>query len=348
MRVHLPGLVHRDPCPDWEPCAYTGKIFRLAKMLAVHGHEVYVYGGSDTATAGIDVAVISAAERAGWFGDTDWNSSVFNEFDPAHASWATFNARTIDAIRERLEPGDIIGLTMGAAQAALAQAFPTHVIAEVGVGYEGVVAGTHRCYESHAWMHYMWGRTGVTDGRLYDCVIPNSYDPTDYEPSRYRDDYLLYLGRMTPRKGLAVVAELAKHHQVVTAGPGDERVPGAEHVGVVRGAEKTRLLARARALISYSLYVEPFGGVAAEAMLCGVPVIASPFGAYSETIKHGETGFVCHTLADVLRAAKDVDRLDERKIRDWALGRFTLGVAARRYDEWLTRLAGLYREGWYG
>lgn len=348
MRIHLPGLVHRDPCPDWEPCAYSGKTLRLASMLVAHGHEVFVYGGPDTATAGTDVVVISADERAGWFGTTDWNTHVFNEFDSTHPSWATFNERTIEAIKERLEPGDIIGLTMGSVQAALTRVFPDHVIAEVGVGYEGVINGTHRCYESEAWRHYLWGKNGVTDGRWYDTVIPNAFDLDDYQFRADHDGYLLFMGRLTPRKGLEVVAELAKHHKVITAGQGEERIPGVEHVGVVRGTEKAALLAGARAVLVPTFYIEPFGGVAVEAMLSGTPVIASPFGAFSETVADGVSGFRCSTLGEFRVAADRVDDLDPKTIRQWAVDRYTLEVAAPQYDVWLRRLAGLYDKGWYG
>lgn len=348
LRIHLPGLVHRDPGPAWEPCAYTGKIWRLATMLAGAGHEVFVYGGPRTDTAGTDVTVVTADERADWFGDETWENTVFNEFDPAHPSWSTMNRHVVDAIGERIEPGDIIGLTMGSAQAPIADAFPAHVVAEVGVGYEGILPSTHRCYESEAWRHYLWGKHGVTDGRWYDTVIPNAFDPAEYAFSTDKDDYLLYLGRMTPRKGLEVVAELAKHHRVITAGQGDERVPGAEHVGVVRGVEKAELLAAARAVLVPTIYIEPFGGVAVEAMLSGTPVITSPFGAFSETVADGISGFRCHTLDQFLRATGPaLDDLDPKDIREWAADRYTLTAVARQYDRWLCRLATLYGEGWY-
>lgn len=348
MRIHLVAPVpHRDIVDDWEPDAYVGKVLRLATMLTRLGHDVHLYAGPRTdAEVAELVTVVTDDDRHTWFGDETWDETVFNEFDPAHPSWAAVNARTAAAITDRLEPTDLIFLTMGSAQAPIRQAFPGHVVAECGVGYEGVVPGTHRCYESLAWMHWIWGRTGVSDGRFFDTVIPNFFSPDDYEPSGFKDDYLLFMARNTPRKGVEVVAELAKHHRVVTAGQGGP-IPGCEHAGVVKGAEKARLLARARALISYSLYVEPFGGVAAEAMLCGTPVIATPFGAYSETVADGETGFLCHTLAEVLAAAKRVDRLDGRAIRQRALARFTVGAAAPRYDRWIERLATLYDRGWY-
>lgn len=345
--VHLPGLVHRDPCPAWEPCAYSGKIWRLARMLVDHGRDVYVYGGPDTDTAGTDVTVLTADDRARWFGDETWENTVFDQFDPASAPWTTMNVRVAANIRDRLEPGDIIGLTMGSAQATIAQAFPGQVVAEVGVGYEGIVNGTHRCYESEAWRHWLWGKHGITDGRWYDTVIPNAFDPADYIFGADKGDYLLFMGRLTPRKGLEVVAELAKHHKVLTAGQGDP-IPGVEHLGVLKGAEKAALLSDARAVIVPTFYIEPFGGVAVEAMLSGTPVITSPFGAFSETVADGVSGFKCATLAEFKQAAFEVEGLDPKTIRRWAEERYTLEVVALQYDRWLRRLATLYGEGWYG
>jgi hypothetical protein len=346
VRVHIPGLVHRDANSQWEPDAYVGKIWRLCRMLTEQGHEVFHYAGQAADTAVTDVEVINNDDRRSWFGGETWASTVFNEFDPAHPSWTTMNTRAVEAIGERLEPGDIIGLTMGSAQHTIAEAFPGHVVAEMGVGYEGVLPRTHRCYESEAWRHWLWGKHGVTDGRWFDTVIPNAFDPADYTVNADKDDYLLFMGRLTARKGLEVVAELAKHHRVLTAGQG-EPVAGAEHLGVVRGAAKADLLAGARAVLVPTFYIEPFGGVAVEAMLSGTPVLTSPFGAFSETVADGISGFRCSTLGEFLEAAERVDELDPKSIRRWAEDRYTLAVAGPQYGRWLERLSSLYARGWY-
>lgn len=347
MRVHLVGLVHRDPNPNWAPCAYTGKIWRLARMLVERGHDVFVYGGPDTDTAGTDITVVDSEDRRRWFGDETWENTVFNEFDSTSAPWATFNSRTALAMANLAEAGDVVFLTMGRAQQPVQAAFPHLLVAECGVGYEGILADTPKCFESYAWMHYIWGKTGVTDGRWFDTVIPNSFDPADYAFSTDKDDYLLYMGRMTDRKGLEVVTELAKHHRVITSGQGDDRVPGAEHVGVVRGVEKAELLAAARAVLCPTKYIEPFGGVAVEAMLSGTPVISSPFGAFTETVADGISGYRCHTLDQFRRAVHALGDLDPKTVREWALDRYTLEAAAPQYDRWLRRLATLYGAGWY-
>lgn len=348
MRVHLVGLVHRDANPDWEPDAYVGKLWRLARMLAATGHEVFVYGGPNSDTAGTDVTVVTADDRARWFGDEDWADTVFNTFDPGSAPWMAMNSRVAVAIAERIGPLDIIGLTMGASQAAIQQAFPHHVVCEVGVGYSGVLGNTPRCFESEAWRHFIYGQSGADpDGRYFDTVIPNAFDSDDYHLAT-KDDYLLFLGRLTERKGLEVVRHLAERYRVVTAGQG-EPLEGVEHLGVVRGKEKAALLAGARAVLCPSVYVEPFGGVAVEAMLSGTPVIASPFGAFSETVVEGMSGWRCHTLAEFAAAAEQAFTLDHYSavsFRQFAM-RYSLDAVAPRYGQWLDRLQTLYGAGWY-
>ncbi len=51
-------------------------------------------------------------------------------------------------------------------------------------------------------------------------------------------------------------------------------------------------LARAWALVAPSLWPEPFGMVAPEALIRGVPVIATDHGGFAATVEDGETGFL--------------------------------------------------------
>jgi hypothetical protein len=348
MRIHLAAPTpHRDINADWCPDAYVGKAFRLVRMLTDQGHHVTLYGGHGDDTAATEhVTVVTGEDRGRWFGDTDWETEVFNQFDPVSAPWMVFNSRTAVAMAERIEPTDIIGLTMGSAQAAIQQAFPNHVVCEVGVGYEGVLSNTHRCFESEAWRNYIYGRTGVDDGRWFDVSIPNAVDPDDFIFRADHDGYLLFIGRHTARKGLEIVAEISKHHRVITAGQGGP-IPGIEYRGVVRGREKAELLAGARAVLVPTQYIPPFEGVNVEAQISGTPVITSPFGAFHETVADGITGFRCHTLNQFLRAVGALDDLDPKTIREWAMDRFTLDVCARQYDRWINRLTTLYDKGWY-
>jgi uncharacterized protein (UPF0335 family) len=94
-------------------------------------------------------------------------------------------------------------------------------------------------------------------------------------------------------------------------------------------------------------YVEPFGNVAVEAQGCGTPVISTDWGAMTETVEHGKTGFRCRTFRQFVEAAENVGTLDPCYIRRRAINTYSLGVIGRRYDEYFRRLLTLWGEGWY-
>jgi glycosyltransferase involved in cell wall biosynthesis len=73
---------------------------------------------------------------------------------------------------------------------------------------------------------------------------------------------------------------------------------------------------RAKALIYYSTYIEPCGHAPIEAQFCGTPVITSNYGAFTETILHGITGFRAHTMDELYWAGNNVDKLNPADCRD--------------------------------
>ncbi len=179
-------------------------------------------------------------------------------------------------------------------------------------------------------------------------MIPNSFDFSEFTFQTNPDDYVLYLGRMTPRKGMNTVQAISdRGHRVITAGQGAERINGAEHVGVVTGATKRNLIAGARAVLVPTDYLEPFGGVAVEAMMSGVPAITTDWGAFTETVHHGVSGFRCRTLGEFLGAIDAAPLLDKHDIRDYARARFSTSVAGKMYDRYFAQILELDRNGWY-
>lgn len=345
MTIHLLGLPQTQTTKFWSTCAFTQKVLTLAAMLHRAGRDCIVYSGEENeAPCREHVTVVTEADRERWFGDETYTDRVFDRWAATDPCWVEMCANMVAAIRERAEPGDVLSLTMGLAYKPVADAVSMLAV-ELGIGYEASFSG-FRVFESHAWMHHTYGRQGIDDGRYFDAVIPNAFDPADFEFRADKDDYLLFLGRHTARKGLAVVQELAKHHRIVTAGQ-EGPLDGCEYAGVVRGRDRAELLAGARALLAPTGYIEPFGGVAVEAQLSGTPVIGSPWGAFPETVAEGVTGFLPHTLGGLLDAADQVAELDPHVIRDRALSLYSLDAVAPLYDRYLDRLATLHGDGWY-
>ncbi len=107
--------------------------------------------------------------------------------------------------------------------------------------------------------------------------------------------YALIASRLAPEKGLDVAIEAARRARValVIAGEGPERAlleaqaRGADirFVGRVDRAQLARLRAGAAIALVPSRSAETFGLAAAEAMACGLPVVASRVGALGELLE---------------------------------------------------------------
>jgi glycosyltransferase involved in cell wall biosynthesis len=324
VRFHVVGL----PFESSPACAYEGKVVRFVRMMRARGHTVIHY---EVLPDEIDPA---------------------RSFVPGSSSWRAMNDRVIGQIRENAEPTDFICLIAGLCQKPIADAFPTMQAIEFGVGYGGTFAD-FRVFESHAWMHTVYGAQsggdahGI-DGRFYDAVIPNYFDVEDFPAGDGDGGYFLFIGRLIERKGAHIAAEVCRRLGVplIVAGEGDPPDYGT-YIGLVGPAERARLMGGARALFVPTLYVEPFGGVAVEAMLCGTPVITTDWGAFTETVVDGVTGFRCRTFAEFLEAAGCADELDRDAIRQRAVERYSLEAVAPMYERYFTRLSALWGAGWY-
>jgi glycosyltransferase involved in cell wall biosynthesis len=357
VRLHLVGFPHTRVTPDFATCAYTQKVAKLQRMAATHGWELTVYAteGSDDA-----VACLSDAERTGIFGPDDPNNLPAW---PSDEQWATFNARAVREIRERAEPHDLLLLAAGWSQRQVQAELPHLICLEPGVGYEGILHVSHCAFESAAWMHHVYGLKAIRDGRWFDRVIPNYFDPDDFPyVSDGSGEYLLYVGRLIGRKGVGTAVDIAKAtgRQLRIAGPGaithgagtivmNEGVMNGpiEYLGTLDPVTRAEAMAGAWAVLVPTTYIEPFGGVAVEAMMCGTPVISTDWGAFRETVTEGVSGFRFRTLVEAAEAVHRVAELDRFSVRQYALDHYSLDAVAPQFQSWFDQIGTLWADGWY-
>lgn len=357
MRFHVVNLPNTQTTKHYQPCAYTQKNRRFADMMTNLGHEVFLYGGEENTAACTEfVTIVTKAEQAEWFGGNDLYKELNNlTWDPYEPHWLTSNERAVTEIAKRRHDRDFICVLGGGSQKPIADMFPELMTVEFGIGYSGVFA-KYRVFESYAWMHAVYGsRTTVPGvmsarGAFYDAVIPNYYEVEDFPFSAEKDDYFLFIGRLVEAKGIQIAIETCQRLGVklVVAGAGEPPSADiAEYVGVVDHVRRGELMSRARGVFVPSLYLEPFGGVHAEAMLCGTPVITTDWGVFTETVQQGVQGFRCRNLQEFCTAADAVDKLDYQGIRDYAISKFSTDVVAPQYEAYFERLQTLWGEGWY-
>jgi glycosyltransferase involved in cell wall biosynthesis len=331
-------------------------------MMHGRGRRIVLYAGAQN-EAPVDehVALFSEKDRRKHFDQLLHTV----KWDATAPGWKLFNKRAVAALKKRLGPTDIVLLTGGLAQRPILEAFPKHQVVEWAVGYDSLTA--HRAaFPSHAWRHYIYGKLGM-HGRAYDEVIPHFFDPSLFALETKTDD-LLFVGRLTAAKGPHVASEIAKAlgRRLVVAGPGAQSVTplegggvrivaegvtleGAhlEYAGMLDAPARAARMGAAAAVIVPTLYVEPFGKVAVEAMLAGTPAVTSDWGAFVETVEPGLTGYRFRTLQEGVDAVEDALTLRPAEIQKRATKRFSLAAIGPRYETWFTRLDELWGEGWY-
>jgi glycosyltransferase involved in cell wall biosynthesis/SAM-dependent methyltransferase len=172
----------------------------------------------------------------------------------------------------------------------------------------------------------------------HNLVFPMNGDGTT-EP------VIVYLGRLNEEKGVPLLMKAWDRSapnglRLVIAGGGPLEAevsdwartrPSVEDAGLLNRDECISLLARARAAVVPSQWLEPFGLVVAEAMSAGVPSIAPAHGAFPELITDGADG-VLYPPGDVDALARlfgDVEKDPER----WdALGMTARETYERRFE----------------
>lgn len=333
-------------------CAYTQKALKLSKMLMDLGHTVYFYGGEGSEVECTEfIEVISNNERKKCYGEYDWRKEFFKHEADDYA-YTVANVRSVIEINKRKQEKDILLITFGNYQKRVSEGTKLETV-ESGIGYEGVFS-KYRVFESYAWMHHVYGLLQQKNGSAFDCVIPNYFYPEDFPFVKEPDNYFLFIGRLVYNKGLVVAVDTCKKLGVklVIAGQGniDEfkfDYKNIEFVGSVGPEERSKLMGNARAVFVPTLYVEPFGGVAVEAQMCGTPVITSDWGAFTETVLHGITGYRCRTLDDFVWSAKNISNISREKCREWAISNYSVNRVAKMYDEYFHKIMTLWDEGWY-
>jgi glycosyltransferase involved in cell wall biosynthesis len=180
------------------------------------------------------------------------------------------------------------------------------------------------------------------------ATVHNAIPVEEYPFRADKEDFLLFLGRMSPDKGAHLAIEVAREadRPLLLAGkcsePAEKEYFHSEiepaldaevgWLGEVDDRTKKELLAQAWCLLFPIQWEEPFGLVMAEAMACGTPVVACPRGAAPELIRDGETGYLRADVAELARAVESCGSIEPKACRDHVRSRFDVEVMVSGYE----------------
>ncbi|HEY1958440.1 MAG TPA: glycosyltransferase family 4 protein [Polyangiaceae bacterium] len=335
--------------PLWEsvpPKLYGGTervVAYLTEALVAQGHDVTLFASGDSVTSAKLVATTPRALRLGGCADgialhLAMLEEVYrrrSEFDVVHfhVDYLHFpitqreHITHVTTLHNRLDVADLMPLFHD---------------------FEGMPLVSISDSQRAPLPHATWVRT-VHHGLPIDI----------HRPGR-GGDYLAFLGRICPEKGIVAAIEIAKRSHMplrIAAKIGEQdrayherevmpllADPLVEFVGEIGERGKQEFLAGARALVFPIDWPEPFGMVMIEALACGTPIIAFPRGSVPEIVEHGVTGFLCDDVDEAVRAVARVPELSREVCRAAFERRFTADRMARDYVEVYRRLIDARRD----
>lgn len=326
------------------PPTYAGTervVAALGETLVARGHDVTLFAPGDSEFSG---TLVASPERSLW--SREYRDDV-----------SSFINVTLAKVWARHEDFDIIHSHVETLGFLFARHCPTPVVTTLHGRLD--VSGIPELLEEFRDINLVaisesqrrWGEDANWVATIHHG-LPLEQMPWRPDPG----DYLAFVGRITPEKGIKDVVALARatglplkiaakvydehekvHFAEVVQPAIDEGI--VEFLGEVGPLERDPLYAGALATIMLGAWPEPFGLVAIESLATGTPVIARRAGALTETIEHGIDGFLVDDLTEAELAVSMVADLDRTRIRERALERFSPERMTDEYEKVYARLA---------
>lgn len=365
LRFHLLSIPHTVTGSEWSVCPFTTKVWKFAKMMKSRGHHIIHYGHEHSKVdCDEHVTLITNEDFTTAYGDYNWREKSLYHFantgDHCHKK---FNTLAVVEVKKRLHMKDFVLCFWGSGHMAAGMELVKDeraIVVEPGVGYNiDQCFAPYKVFESYAHRHQYTGFNNGHAPSWYDGVVPLACDKDQFTVSKVKEDYFLYIGRIINDKGLDKIIVACNHLGVrlkVAGQPAENLsrlgVPitdNIEYVGLVGVEDRRELMSKAKGFICLSSYIEPFGSAIVEAMMSGCPVITPDWGAFTETVEHGKTGYRIRNGDQLIWAIENIDKIDPGVCREWAVKNYGLDRVSRMFEDYFysLKLNLSYEWGWW-
>jgi glycosyltransferase involved in cell wall biosynthesis len=342
------------PFESVPPTGYGGTervISVLTEELVRRGHSVTLFASGDSRTAAQLVPIV---ERALWH-----QKLVYRDFTPF---WSVALGRLVIDMGEF----DLIHSHLDYFGFPLARIAPCPVVTTLhGRLDQPELQPLSRAFNDVPLVSISDAqRRPAPDANWVDTIY-HGIDLDAFSLNTKGGDYLAFLGRISPEKGLDAAVRVARAAGMPLKIAARKPLPfkhdpdvrrdwdyyqrdirpllagrDVEFIGEVGGRDKDECLGNAAALLFPIRWPEPFGLVMVEALACGTPVLALRDGSVPEVLEDGKTGFICDSEDDLLAATRRIATLDRRQCRAEVERRFSPDAMAQSYEHLYRKLIG--------
>lgn len=306
----------------------------LTDELVERGHEVTLFASGDSVTSAKLVSVCPHSTR--------WDPSIK---DP----WVYLIAQ-IGLVYDHADEFDLIHSHVDYFTFPLARHVRTPTVTTMHGRLDlPELQSIYRAYPEMNLISISHDQRSPLPKSRWIATVYNGIRVEDFTLETSRGDYLAFLGRITPEKGIATAIEVAKRtgRRLKIAAKVDrvdedyfERIikpeftdPLIEYVGEIDQTAKNQFLGQAYALLFPISWPEPFGLAAIEAMACGVPVVALRCASVPEIVVDGTTGFICDSIDEIQKTLEKVDGIDRRTCRRHVEKCFSVNAIVDAYED---------------
>jgi glycosyltransferase involved in cell wall biosynthesis len=312
----------------------------LTEDLVRRGHHVTLFASGDSETRAELVPVVPRALR----------------LDPNVKDCQPYNLLLVDQVYARAEEFDVIHFHVDLIHYPLFRSMADRVITTLHGQLDfPELKPFYRAFAEMALVSISQAQRKPLPPVNWLATVYHGLPRNLYRPyPRRRGDYLTFVGRICPEKGIEDAIAIARRTGIpLKIGAKVDRAdrvyfearivpelddPLIEFLGEVNDAQKNELLGNALAMLFPIGWPEPFGLVMIEAAACGTPVIAYPCGSVPEIVEDGVTGFVVRNIDEAAGAVSRAGMLDCNLIRRRFEQRFTVEQMTTKYLDVYSRL----------
>ena len=322
----------------------------IAEGLAQRGHHVDYFGPTTTQLAHANVVTRNLrplATNAAEFQTLLSESEQLYHYVPA--LWDNY---LVEEMFERAQLGEYDILHFHHPEVALATAQRYRDVPVVYTLHDPVFPWYKELFELYQSPNQRY--ISISDNQRrdapdlnYAATVYNGVDTDEFTFSGNHEEYLLYLGRIVPEKGVKEAVQVAEatNHRLLIIGPTYPAQQGyfdqyikpylndkVLYLGYIERDKLQPYYQKAKALLSPIQWEEPFGLTAIEAMACGTPVVAIARGSMPEIVKDGKTGYLVQSVGEMIEAIGKVNKLDRRACREHVKMNFGLRRMIDNYE----------------